>query len=276
MIAISISTTKDRLFNIKKDQFPNHKNINYFISIQGLNINIEKNKIEKFIEKNFPYFHILYTETTGLSNNRNNSLRTLYTLDNIEYIYIADDDIHIKTEEILHLARKMKQDDVSLGCGKISSGINEFKNYLPKETYYNILTAARISSVEILLNRKFMASHNIFFDITFGLGGTFDSGEEYVFCSDIIKAKGLIKYYPIVLCKHPPISSGKGFYLTPEKIAAKGAMFYRVFGYKSLFFSLVFSLKKYTIYKNKLNLIQFYLYMLSGIKSFKKHTKKTF
>ncbi|QKJ49539.1 hypothetical protein G9394_14950 [Proteus vulgaris] len=35
MIAVSISTTTSRVFNIKKEQFPIHPNISYFISIQG-------------------------------------------------------------------------------------------------------------------------------------------------------------------------------------------------------------------------------------------------
>ena len=268
MIAISISTTTNRLFNIKKEQFPQQEGIIYFISIQGLDI--DKNKVGLFIKNNLPYFRVLYTESKGLSNNRNNSLKELYKINTVEYIYIADDDIYVNIKGIFQLVEKMKLNDISLGCGKISCDIGEFKKYPLKEGYFNIFNMAKISSVEMLLNKSFLASNKIFFDTKFGLGGIFDSGEEYIFCSDILKLKGTIKYYPIVLCQHPPISSGKNFYLTPEKIAAKGAMFYRIFGNMGLLFSLAFRLKKHRIYKKKLGFFQFYRYMVSGQKHLKK------
>ncbi|SPY94797.1 Uncharacterised protein [Proteus mirabilis] len=54
MIAISISTTTNRLFNIKKEQFPQQEGIIYFISIQGLDI--DKNKVGLFIKKQSTLF----------------------------------------------------------------------------------------------------------------------------------------------------------------------------------------------------------------------------
>ncbi|MBI6511521.1 hypothetical protein JEP15_09065 [Proteus sp. PR00174] len=273
MIAVSISTTTSRVFNIKKEQFPIHPNISYFISIQGNTP--DKNNIESYIKNHLPHFSIYYTNTVGLSNNRNNLLNKIYLNPNIDYIYISDDDIILNISGILNLKKEMLNNNVSIGVGKVITDSGYFKNYSKKSKKINFINSAKISSIEIMLKKDFFSSKNIFFDENFGLGSFFESGEEYIFCTDALKNKAKIVYFPIVLCKHPPISSGQLFYLDNDRIKAKGAMFYRIFRYNDMLFSILFSIKKYQLYKNRISFIDFFKLIREGKKEFLKR-KKTF
>ena len=55
-------------------------------------------------------------------------------------------------------------------------------------------------------------------------------------------------------------------------IKAKGALFYRIFGYKACLLSFVFSFRKYKL--AKIGLIKFYKLMIDGISNYKKNKAK--
>lgn len=97
-------------------------------------------------------------------------------------------------------------------------------------------------------------SKNILFDSRFGLGSIYPSGEEFIFLNDLISAGAKVDFSPIILCKHPPLSSGDDFYSSQYKIMAKGAMLKRVFpSYMCYPMIIMFAIKKYRAYRDSVS-----------------------
>ena len=265
MIVVSISTTYERLAKINKSQFPSSLNISYVLSVQGeMNYDADfyKNSIKKIFGDNI-LFSLL--KGYGLSKNRNNALNLATEVDGSEYIYICDDDVYIKTYELEQFVKKMKLEGVDFAVGKISTEVGEFKVYPTKPIKLNKVNCGKVSSVELVISRELVTESRILFDENFGLGSKFPSGEEFIFCIDALNSGYKGYYYPVFLCSHPPISSGSDFFSSKIKIIAKGAMFYRCFGFLlGILFSILFSIKKHSTYKGSIGFIQFLRTMISG------------
>lgn len=267
MIVISISTTYERMNTILHGQFPSDSNFVYVISCQG---NKEKpdfyyvDAIENIFGKDC---HVLLLDGYGLSENRNASLKFSSELEDCDYIYIADDDITINTDGLIRLADILTLNACDFGCGMIWIKSGAFKSYNKSVRKINRINSANISSVELMISRDFVYNNKIFFDTRFGLGTNLPSGEEYIYCNDAISAGAKGYFFPIYLCEHPAVSSGKDFFTNDMKISAKGAMIRRVFGkYIGIFIVLIFSIKKYNLYKSEIPAKRFIPLMFNGFK----------
>ena len=125
-----------------------------------------------------------------------------------------------------------------------------------------------VSSIEIALRRSSIIHHDIHFDYRFGLGGRFPTGCENILLSDSLK-KGLkILYCPVPIVSHSDDSSGRKLYRNESVIRAKGAMLYRIFGWKAYFVSVLFAIKKAR--ETGLSLSKNIHILFSGIGEFKK------
>ncbi|MEQ4623071.1 hypothetical protein ABN056_17835 [Providencia vermicola] len=274
MIAVLISTTYKRLPNIKPNQFPNSDGFNYIISCQGekeYNDDFYISHLNKVLT-NGKYI-LLHLNKSGLSNNRNNCLNYFIKNDtDSTHCYIADDDISIIKENLLALKNIAIKNNIDLAIGKIiTDNVNkrEYKNYPDKQFSFSLISASKISSVEMLISKSILLKTKIEFDKNFGLGASFPSGEEYIFSTDIIKNKGKVCFFPINICIHPMESSGKDFFSSQDKIQAKGAMLCRIFGSKKAkFLALVWAIKKYTTYKKHIGFFYFKKTLFSGIENF--------
>jgi len=251
-------STVDNNFNILRNLKRNDLNaliINQLISINKENsIKTSKNiKILSFKEK-------------GLSKSRNKAIEYAEA----DICLITDNDVEFMEnlkEKILHAFKENPDADI-LTFKILTPEGDEYKKYSKKSFYHNKRTIMKVSSIEIAFKREKIIKHNIKFDENFGLGTDFPTGEENIFLADALK-KGLkVKYVPISIVIHPRESSGSN-YNNEVLIKAKGAMFYRIFGIKGYFISLLFALKKFK-YSKKYNLFSFYKFMLKGIKEYKK------
>jgi hypothetical protein len=130
-----------------------------------------------------------------------------------------------------------------------------------------------VSSIEITFKAEAIHRENISFDEQFGLGGVYQSGEEYVFLTDAIRHGLKAQYFPSAIAIHPAESSGK--VINNEIFIAKGAMMHRVFGFIGNIFLLLFALKKYSFYKNHLTFFQVVGLMRKGKYQLKNHKDKT-
>jgi len=272
MLIITISTLFERLAKIQINQFPKHENIKYVISCQG-----EKKYNDGYyltqIKDIFGEDVICGWELKpGLSNNRNNAIKLAceYYKDTGSYIYICDDDVTPNIDGLLTSAHMMMNKKINCITGIITTDYGYFKNY-PNASYeITKFSAARVSSVEIMIDLDFLCKHEVFFDSDFGLGSKYPSGEEYIFITDILKKKGIAYYHPIEFCSHPPVSSGSDFYTSNIKIMSKGAMLKRIFKFPiSHILMLVFSLKKYNKYKHHISFLNFVNIILQGAKGYK-------
>lgn len=267
MIIVTISTLFSRINRIKPEQFPKHPLIKYVISCQG-----SKEKDNDYYDS---YFKMVFGSDViwgvehgqGLSNNRNNAIKLACESFSERgfFIYICDDDVTLNIDGLLELMQVMRVDNLICSAGRVSTDDGFFKKYSECEYRITRINAAKICSVELVVSLDFLRSSNVRFDERFGLGAKYPSGEEFIFINDIINKKGIIKYIPVTLCFHPPASSGDDFYSNKFKIMAKGAMFRRVFGLPiCLLMILVFSLKKYTLYKRNVSFARFVLLSVKG------------
>ena len=130
-----------------------------------------------------------------------------------------------------------------------------------------------VSSIEITFKLKSIQNANIKFDEEFGLGTEMPTGEESIFLVDAYKKKFLkILYVPIPIVIHPLESSGTEWN-NEKMIKGKGAMFGRMFGKFGYFFNLLFSLKKYSLYKKEHSFVVFFGMMNDGLSNFLKSSK---
>ena len=183
---------------------------------------------------------------TGLSKSRND----LIELSDAEMILFADDDIDYIPgfESRLNDAYDEIADADVIVFPYESSRPAKSRSH---ELYeHNVITAARVSSIEITARRAALIESGVRFDEGFGLGTDRPSGEEYIFIVDLIRAGKKAINYPTALVSHFHEASGPSYYTTPEKIATKGAMFKRATSAPlSWMLILLFAVKKYPEYR---------------------------
>lgn len=185
---------------------------------------------------------ISYNEK-GLSKSRNRAIENASG-----YIcIICDDDVeYIPGFEdiILNEFDKNPNSDVITFQIKTPEG-DLFKKYQDFEFNHNKRSILRVSSIEVAFKLNSIKEKNIKFDELFGLGAKYASGEENIFLMDCLN-KGLnIKYIPKIIAIHEKESSGKT--LNEKAIYSKGALFYRLFGVKSIILNFLFIVKKFKI-----------------------------
>ena len=183
---------------------------------------------------------------TGLSKSRND----LIELSDAEMIMFADDDI----DYILGFEARLREAYEQVGEADVIvfpyESPRPAKSKSDKLYKHNVVTAARVSSIEITARRAALIDTGIRFDERFGLGTNQPSGEEYIFIVDLIRAGKKAFNYPIALVRHFHEASGPSYYLTPDKIATKGAMFKRATSAPlSWLLILLFAMKKYPEYR---------------------------
>ena len=122
---------------------------------------------------------------------------------------------------------------------------------------------------KIFIEVESIIENNIQFDTLFGLGATFETGEEYLFLRNCIEKDLTVLFCPKIILEHKSISSGK-LAFKDKNIFARAAIFYKFYGYLSYLKLMhhIYLLKK----KNMITWKQVYrkfLVGLDGIKKFK-------
>ncbi len=267
-LIVAVSTTYDRLLNLKNTQFPRHEALFYVLSCQGepqLPIKEYVKKIQDIFGEKCEY---AFLEGFGLSRNRNAALAL--ALDKLTrksgFIHICDDDVTLDLSGLFELQKVAVNTKTDIAVGVVSSGDAMFKEYKHESYEISPYSAAKVSSIEMLVSSRFLSENKIAFDESFGLGTLYPSGEEFIFCNDVLNVGGRIKFFPITICDHPPISSGQDFFTESDKVVAKGAMLSRALGkWKAFLCSIAFSFKKWPSYKKHMSLFKFILLMIKGV-----------
>lgn len=136
------------------------------------------------------------------------------------------------------------------------------KNYPRSATRLNLLSASRVSSIEIAFRRSSAIKAGLRFDTLFGLGAKYPIGEEYIFVTDALKRGLTVIHLPIPILTHPIESSGRKH--DERTTFARGAMMARVFGWAAFPLDLVFAVKKLPLYKKDRRFTAYLTSLLSG------------
>ncbi len=257
-LEILISTTKkNNLDFIEKIFFENtHDNLPILVV----------NQSEKTLQSHNGNIRIINSNSKGLSNSRNLGIKNSYK----KYCLFADDDIIYKKgfyELIIKEFEQNKNADIITFMMEDQYG-NIFKNY-KNQTKHDKKSIREVNSVVIAFRRESIIKNKIQFDPLFGLGGTFKTGDEYIFLRDCLKKKMNVLFCPKIILKHDSISSGK-LAFKDENIFARAAIFHKFYGYLS-YFKLVhhiYLLKKKNMISWK-QVFNKFLVGLDGIKKFK-------
>lgn len=258
LITIIVSTVDGNITNNKSLLEINlHKDLRMIIVNQMINrlspIVIPKDYCKVINEKN-----------KGLSLSRNRALAEI----NSGIVVIADDDVTYvdNFEELIRNSYRLNPN-----CDVLTFQIRTpegpmYKIYPPKSYYHNKFTVLKVSSISIVLKISSINTSGCRFDINFGLGTKFGSGEENIFLTDLLKKGLIIKYIPEVLVIHPFESSGK--ILNEQQLFNKGILFKRLFGIIGLPILIIFIFKKKKEIQNY-SILKSIIISLKGY--FKKH-----
>lgn len=256
---ILVSTINEGIYKIENLLMPSHSDISYIISHQLTDDqNYSTNRLT-FLDRD----DILYVTMTGkgLSRNRNHCLKYA----DGDLLLICDDDVALIEKHILQISTIFeKYNDVDMIRFQIQTYSGKpYKKYINKtHDIRRLAELTNISSVEMVIRHSFLKEHSIWFDERFGIASEYAVGEDFIFATDIFRAKGSIMHYPLDIVKHD--AYGTGGKLTRDVIYGRGAVFSRVFGYLSLIVDLYFSLKHQKEYKEKYTFYQYFKIMLSG------------
>jgi len=198
----------------------------------------------------------------GVTKSKNKALKHA----NGEICLLSDDDVIFKPnidKKILKAFKNNPKADIITFQIETPEG-EPFKNYDKEKHWHDIKSVMKVSMVEIAFRRKVIIDNELGFDESFGLGTNFPTGSEFIFLTDALK-KGLnILYIPEVIVVHPKESSGQVW--DAKLIQTRGAMLYRVFGWKAVGWVAIFTLKQHSL--SNFSMITFFYHMLIGIKNY--------
>lgn len=165
-------------------------------------------------------FRILLSDTRGLSRNRNIAIDAATAT----ICLIADDDLSYDPDAFRNIIDVFKADpQLDIAAFRYSGSDSkhypehEFDLRRPPKGYY-------ITSFELAFRRKRIAASGIRFDLRFGIGAEFPSGEENIWLHQLLQADMKGKFFPITIANHEALTTGSRLGADPEFIRTKGAV----------------------------------------------------
>lgn len=156
----------------------------------------------------YPTIRVINSFEKGLSKSRNLALKNAIG----KIVLIADDDAVYKKDFDTKIVQAYNQYGNKVGisfCIEKPNGLL-FKKYFPKaKVNLGLMELFNVLSIEISLNKLIFDTLGVKFDQYFGLGSTFEMGEEAIFLSDIKEQNQQVAFVPSVIAMHPQISSNE-------------------------------------------------------------------
>ena len=259
-LQILISTKGKKDLSFLDKMFKNCNPMDYSIIV------VDQSESEKDLSTISEKFDIKYynIQANGLSNSRN------FAISNSSgaICLLCDDDVIYEKDfyKIIINSFDQNDSDVITYYAKNDNGYL-FKNY-PKLINHNYKSISYVNSFLIAFKREKIVLNKIKFDPLFGLGAIFETADEYVFLRNILEKKLRIKSCTKIILTHPTESSGQDAGID-KNIFARGAIFYKFYGYLSYFKLLhhIYLLKK----KNMITFNQIISKLAIGLNGIKKY-----
>ncbi|MGY3568470.1 glycosyltransferase [Vibrio paucivorans] len=234
LLEVAISTINQGLYNIQLLD-----GVEYLIVHQVTDG--REREYQKFMEHSLLGFDVRYIQSaeSGLSVSRNLALNSSQA----DYIWIMDDDTQLNLtamKSIRALLLKHLPDILTLEHSKEPRLYGEGLSPITVVKAHNYLSALSISSIDMIVSSKLKNR----FDVNFGLGARYVSGEEYIFLVDALNGGGKAIKSKVIGSIHTDLSSGAFFYQSDLGIESKFAMFDRAHTHLSWLWSLAFLVKK--------------------------------
>lgn len=270
---ILISTIDKRVFNLKSIVQPYDKNICYVISHQ-VTEKIDKDSLH-FIDMLTEREDVKYTTLAnkGVAKNRNN---TLQFIDPSSICLILDDDVTLCENAFDTIIRSFEENPSAdfISYKILDLHDNDYKPYPKEKRWHTLRTLTGIGTTEMAFRSDLILDHKVKFDERFGPGAEkYPLGEDFIFAMDLYHLKSQMLFLPIPIVKHPLGSTGVS--LDSQIIFARGAMFARVFGWKAFMVNFLFSIKKYSTYRDEISFVSYLKALSKGTLDYFKSTRKS-
>jgi glycosyltransferase involved in cell wall biosynthesis len=169
---------------------------------------------------------VINSSEKGLAKSRNlaieNAKETICLLADDDVKYLPDLD-----DKIISAFKKYPEADIIT-----FQLVDEFGRFF--KPYEDIVvhdkrTIRTVNSVVIAFRKENILKSSVRFNEVFGLGGEFQTADEYIFLRDALKAKLKIYFEPVVILEHPYESSGRPAG-SDRLVYARSALFYKYSG----------------------------------------------
>lgn len=160
------------------------------------------------------------TVEKGLSKSRNALLDSLSS----DYVWLIDDDVEITKkhlDKIYEIFTEKPNHDLFIGKVYCSDKNEFFKNY--KKNRHGYIGALSVSSIEMIINKKFLFKYGIRYNAELGLGAKYPCGEENELLIRCLNHGASINFLDEIFISHPSISSlnKSDYFSTREQLLAK-------------------------------------------------------
>lgn len=243
-VEILIATMNQNSLDFLAPMFPFLHFSNFFLLI------VNQTDQEKVLTSAYSNVRVINSSERGLSKSRNLALENAIG----KILVIADDDVVYQEgfiTKIINAYNKFPEAAAINFCAINSNG-SLMKNYpLNSKEDLNVFDVFNTSSIEMTLNKAILDMDKIRFDENFGLGATFEMGEEAVFLFDLKRKNKKLVFEPEVIIKHEELTSSSKKRII-EIYYVQGALFTRIFKSNFIFWIMIklyFDLKQ-----NKLRL----------------------
>lgn len=217
---------------------------------------INQTKNDRLLVSDYPNIRVFNSSDIGLSKSRNLALKNATG----KILLIADDDVVYQEGFLSKITASHNQykEATTITFSAIQTNGSFLKKYpLVSKTKMNSFDILNTSSIEITLKKDKIESLGIQFDENFGLGSTFEMGEEAIFLFDLKSKKEQLVFIPEVIVSHDSNTTSKKRTIL-ENYYIQGALFTRIFHdkYKKwIFIKMFFDLKQRKIKWRILNKI---------------------
>jgi glycosyltransferase involved in cell wall biosynthesis len=209
---------------------------------------INQTEKQRLLFSDYSNVRVINSFDIGLSKSRN------LALDNAQgkILVIADDDVIYQqgfVSKILASYAEFPQAAV-INFSAVKPNGTFLKKYPSvSKTEMNNFDILQVSSIEMSLNKRILDTVGIRFDENFGLGSTFELGEEAVFLFDLKKKGKQITFDPHIIVEHEALTTSNKKSIK-ELYYIQGALFSRIFKNKAIFWlfaKLLFDLKQHKL-----------------------------
>lgn len=259
-VEILISTKNKDSLDFLVPMFPLLHFSNFSILI------INQTESDRLLISDYSKVRVINSFEKGLSKSRNLAIENAIG----KILVIADDDVIFQKDfmsKIVNAYNKFQEAVVINFCAIKSDGTFMKKYPSVSKKKLNSFDVFNISSIEMTIKKSVFDTVGIQFDENFGLGATFEMGEEAIFLFDLKRKNKQLVFEPQVIVAHESLtsSSKKGII---ENYYIQGALLTRIFKrnfFPWLIIKLFFDLKQ--------NNLQF-TSIISVLKSAKKGHRK--
>jgi hypothetical protein len=218
---ILISTMDRASLDFLLPMFP----FKHFSNFNILIINQSKSFV---LESEFCSVRVINSTDIGLPKSRNLAINNA----NKELCLIADDDVvYLENfdKEIVETFNSIPNVSV-ITFNHQRMGLNYPQNSIKEGYFHDKKTIRKVCSFEMVLKLNEIKKSEIFFDEYFGLGTTFQTGDEFLFLLNLLNANQKLYYSPKNVLFHPLVSSGE--YQGDDRLVyARAALNYKIYGF---------------------------------------------